>query len=337
MPSQGTHGNCFVVLFGLRQISTSLWVQPNETQIQACSCRWGFAPRRKALSDSQARLFPTKMLVSVTVALGPWSHSLAPRSQPAAALRRRRHCTAARQAAGRPRARRDGTGKAELIPRCRGRRGSSPSWDECPHGRHAAPRTRQAHPHRRRRRHQARSGNVREDGQQLDAQPPSARIPAPLSVSPVAAAESSGPPAHPGWAAPRGSDAALAGKGPVWQPGSASGLGGSQHPLGGTLGTAPRPSPSPGRRLRRTSRREQGRALAAALADTLWAAGGGGRAAICLLTPDLHLTPGGDYRPDNLTERVSTKMSSPNRVFFKDTSGLKFLKTRNIKSHKPHS
>ncbi|NXA29981.1 MIY4B hydrolase, partial [Ibidorhyncha struthersii] len=57
-------------------------------------------------------------------------------------------------------------------------------------------------------------------------------------------------------------------------------------------------------RLRRTSRREQGEALAAALADTLWAAGGGGRAAICLLTPDLHLTPGGDYKPDNLTERI---------------------------------
>ncbi|NXU51157.1 MIY4B hydrolase, partial [Turnix velox] len=57
-------------------------------------------------------------------------------------------------------------------------------------------------------------------------------------------------------------------------------------------------------RLCRTSQREQGEALAVALADTLWAAGGGERAAVCLLTPALHFTPSGDYKPDNFTERI---------------------------------
>ncbi|NXW28031.1 MIY4B hydrolase, partial [Phaetusa simplex] len=57
-------------------------------------------------------------------------------------------------------------------------------------------------------------------------------------------------------------------------------------------------------RLCRTSRQEQGEALAAALADTLWAAGGGGRAAIGLLAPALHLMPSRDYKPDNFTERI---------------------------------
>ncbi|NXG89243.1 MIY4B hydrolase, partial [Stercorarius parasiticus] len=57
-------------------------------------------------------------------------------------------------------------------------------------------------------------------------------------------------------------------------------------------------------RLCRTSRREQGEALAVALADTLWAAGGGGRAVIGLLAPALHLMPSGDYKPDNFTERI---------------------------------
>ncbi|NXE23969.1 MIY4B hydrolase, partial [Ardeotis kori] len=57
-------------------------------------------------------------------------------------------------------------------------------------------------------------------------------------------------------------------------------------------------------RLCRISRREQGEALAAALADTLWAAGGGGRAVACLATTALHVTPSGDYRADNFTERI---------------------------------
>ncbi|XP_049659736.1 inactive ubiquitin carboxyl-terminal hydrolase MINDY-4B [Accipiter gentilis] len=57
-------------------------------------------------------------------------------------------------------------------------------------------------------------------------------------------------------------------------------------------------------RLCRISRREQGEALAAALADTLWAAGGGGRAAVCLVTARVHITPSQDYKADNFTERI---------------------------------
>ncbi|NWH75410.1 MIY4B hydrolase, partial [Piaya cayana] len=57
-------------------------------------------------------------------------------------------------------------------------------------------------------------------------------------------------------------------------------------------------------RLSRISRREQAEALAAALADTLWAAGGGRRAVICLVTTALHLLPSGDYKADNFTERI---------------------------------
>ncbi|NXX61994.1 MIY4B hydrolase, partial [Scopus umbretta] len=57
-------------------------------------------------------------------------------------------------------------------------------------------------------------------------------------------------------------------------------------------------------RLRRISRQEQGEALAAALADTLWAAGGGGRAVTCLVTAAVHLMPSGDYKADNFTERI---------------------------------
>ncbi|NXT02105.1 MIY4B hydrolase, partial [Jacana jacana] len=57
-------------------------------------------------------------------------------------------------------------------------------------------------------------------------------------------------------------------------------------------------------RLCRTSRWEQEEALAAALADTLWAAGGGGRAVICLLTPTLHIVPSRDYKPDSFMERI---------------------------------
>ncbi|NXF32526.1 MIY4B hydrolase, partial [Nyctibius bracteatus] len=57
-------------------------------------------------------------------------------------------------------------------------------------------------------------------------------------------------------------------------------------------------------RLCRVSGREQGQALAAALADTLWAAGGGDRAVVCLLTPATHLAPSGDYRADGITERI---------------------------------
>ncbi|NXW46119.1 MIY4B hydrolase, partial [Nyctiprogne leucopyga] len=57
-------------------------------------------------------------------------------------------------------------------------------------------------------------------------------------------------------------------------------------------------------RLCRVGRREQGQALAAALADTLWAAGGAGRAIVCLVTTAVHVVPSGDYKADNFTERI---------------------------------
>ncbi|XP_064929296.1 inactive ubiquitin carboxyl-terminal hydrolase MINDY-4B [Columba livia] len=57
-------------------------------------------------------------------------------------------------------------------------------------------------------------------------------------------------------------------------------------------------------RLCRISRREQGTALAAALADTLWAAGGGRMAIICLITTAVHTAPSRDHRADSFTERV---------------------------------
>ncbi|NXC65606.1 MIY4B hydrolase, partial [Anhinga anhinga] len=57
-------------------------------------------------------------------------------------------------------------------------------------------------------------------------------------------------------------------------------------------------------RLCKISRQEQGEALAAALADTLWAAGGGGRAVICLVATAVHVMPSGDYKADNFTEKI---------------------------------
>ncbi|NWS59366.1 MIY4B hydrolase, partial [Chunga burmeisteri] len=57
-------------------------------------------------------------------------------------------------------------------------------------------------------------------------------------------------------------------------------------------------------RLCRLSGQEQGEALAAALAETLWAAGAGGRAVVCLLTPAGPVVPSGDYKADNVTERI---------------------------------
>uniref|UniRef100_A0A8C8B3E3 Ubiquitin carboxyl-terminal hydrolase MINDY n=1 Tax=Otus sunia TaxID=257818 RepID=A0A8C8B3E3_9STRI len=64
-------------------------------------------------------------------------------------------------------------------------------------------------------------------------------------------------------------------------------------------------------RLHRVSGQEQSEALAAALADTLWAAaagegGGGGRgrrAVVCLLAAATHVVPRGDYEADSFTER----------------------------------
>ncbi|NXH13845.1 MIY4B hydrolase, partial [Bucco capensis] len=57
-------------------------------------------------------------------------------------------------------------------------------------------------------------------------------------------------------------------------------------------------------RLCQISRREQSLALAAALAELLWTAGGGFRATICLVTTTIHLLPHGDYTADNFTERI---------------------------------
>ncbi|NXD82973.1 MIY4B hydrolase, partial [Halcyon senegalensis] len=57
-------------------------------------------------------------------------------------------------------------------------------------------------------------------------------------------------------------------------------------------------------RLRRIGHREQSEALAAALADPLWAAGGGRRAVVCLLTTAVHIVPSPDYSADTLTERL---------------------------------
>ncbi|NXY21222.1 MIY4B hydrolase, partial [Atrichornis clamosus] len=57
-------------------------------------------------------------------------------------------------------------------------------------------------------------------------------------------------------------------------------------------------------RLCRIGQWEQGQALAAALAETLWAAGGGGRAVVCLVTAPVTVMPRGGYRADSFTERI---------------------------------
>ncbi|NWW30670.1 MIY4B hydrolase, partial [Panurus biarmicus] len=48
---------------------------------------------------------------------------------------------------------------------------------------------------------------------------------------------------------------------------------------------------------------EQGQALATALAETLWAAGGG-RAVVCLVTTPVTMMPREGYRANSFTERV---------------------------------
>ncbi|NWV08936.1 MIY4B hydrolase, partial [Ptilonorhynchus violaceus] len=57
-------------------------------------------------------------------------------------------------------------------------------------------------------------------------------------------------------------------------------------------------------RLCRIGLWEQGQALAAALAETLWAAGGGGRAVVCLVTTPVTVMPCGGYRANSFTERI---------------------------------
>ncbi|NWR89170.1 MIY4B hydrolase, partial [Furnarius figulus] len=57
-------------------------------------------------------------------------------------------------------------------------------------------------------------------------------------------------------------------------------------------------------RLCRIGQREQGQALAMALAETLWAAGGGSRAIVCLISTAVTVMPRGGYRADTFTERI---------------------------------
>ncbi|NXQ41290.1 MIY4B hydrolase, partial [Catharus fuscescens] len=57
-------------------------------------------------------------------------------------------------------------------------------------------------------------------------------------------------------------------------------------------------------RLCRVGRREQGQALATALAETLWAAGGGDRAVVCLVTAPVTATPPEGFRACSFTERI---------------------------------
>nr|XP_038039880.1 inactive ubiquitin carboxyl-terminal hydrolase MINDY-4B isoform X5 [Anas platyrhynchos] len=57
-------------------------------------------------------------------------------------------------------------------------------------------------------------------------------------------------------------------------------------------------------RLCKISQKEQGEALAAALADSLWAAGEGREATVCLISAATHFVPTTDYKADNFTERI---------------------------------
>ncbi|XP_068879977.1 LOW QUALITY PROTEIN: inactive ubiquitin carboxyl-terminal hydrolase MINDY-4B [Aphelocoma coerulescens] len=57
-------------------------------------------------------------------------------------------------------------------------------------------------------------------------------------------------------------------------------------------------------RLCRVGQWEQGQALAMALAEILWAAGGGGRAVVCLITAPITMMPREGYRANSFTERI---------------------------------
>ncbi|NXM67483.1 MIY4B hydrolase, partial [Serilophus lunatus] len=57
-------------------------------------------------------------------------------------------------------------------------------------------------------------------------------------------------------------------------------------------------------RLCRIGQQEQGQALAVALAQTLWAAGGGSRAVVCLSTAAVPVVPPGGCRADAFTETI---------------------------------
>lgn len=56
------------------------------------------------------------------------------------------------------------------------------------------------------------------------------------------------------------------------------------------------------------SKQEQERALAAALAGILWAAGATEKATVCLVTEDTYVTSNPDYSGDDFTERVSAPL-----------------------------
>lgn len=53
------------------------------------------------------------------------------------------------------------------------------------------------------------------------------------------------------------------------------------------------------------SKQQQERALAAALADTLWAAGEAQKATLCLVTEETYVASTPDHSRDDFTERVS--------------------------------
>ncbi|NXH53757.1 MIY4B hydrolase, partial [Rhabdornis inornatus] len=57
-------------------------------------------------------------------------------------------------------------------------------------------------------------------------------------------------------------------------------------------------------RLCRVGHWEQRQALATALAETLWAAGGGGRAVVCLVTAPVTTVPREGHRASSFTERI---------------------------------
>lgn len=233
-----------------------------------------------------------------------------------------------------------GKGKAELSPRCRGHPRGSPSRDESPHGRHIAPSAREAHPHHQQRRRPAKSGNSKDDGHSSTGSCLLHKSPRVFAFPRVVAAQTSQPPRiTEAGQDPWGPIQPALGRGPCHTPIQPQGWGALSIPEDGPSTQTPPAPRLPARLLRRrlcrVSRQEQGEALAAALADTLWAAGGGGRAVICLVAAAVHVAPRGDYKADNFTERVSTKTPSANRIFLEDTCGLKFLKARNVKSHKP--
>ncbi|KAM7043923.1 inactive ubiquitin carboxyl-terminal hydrolase MINDY-4B [Acridotheres tristis] len=64
-------------------------------------------------------------------------------------------------------------------------------------------------------------------------------------------------------------------------------------------------------RLCRVGRWEQRQALATALAETLWAAGGGGRAAVCLVTAPVTTVPREGCRASSFTERFLSPSRHP--------------------------